>query len=331
MTISQTVETEDMVARLVRALPRDHLPAVGDAEAWAAFETIAVVVDALDLESDRAATLLMEAEGRWVPYLNGLQEIHGHHGLSEEDVGGPLDFDNPRAVLIDHASDATDMIAAFANSLPAVPHDALWDLSRNLAEDALIGSRGLTSVLGTYGEWLRRFTPDIGGPALEWDTTLPDWTDPNTGISIVVLSCSAELAEESAKRGMSLHHYVEGAPYSNSCVLGDIRIVSLRKGEERLSLAVFDMRKAAFVQHRGAGGGPEPIACVHTLEAYRRTPEFKRAAHRGAPRGVLPDGPIEFSVEAWRPFLTPEWRDAPTTAFFEALDLVAPATAPGMP
>lgn len=314
----------DGALRLARALPVDLVPEAGDEASWDAFQTVAEVLNAIDADDARFQSLVAPSKARWVSYAERLVARFGDQGLEPDQVGGPLDFENPRGTLIVNAGDASHMVRGFASILPG--GDKARDAAACLAEEAVIGDKGLAALLETSKRWHEHYEePRLD--VLAWDPVVPIWTDPETGVEIVPLADSDELLEEGRKTEGGLHHCVGGISYAQSCVRGDIRILSLRKDGQRLSTTELDMNGRGIVQHGGHRNGLPPAECLDALHAYRRQPAFLDAMARGTQRQSAPSErrvPFEIALEAWRPFLTGRWRTAAAEEFYDPLGLVPP-------
>lgn len=318
-----TLGTEHV--RLMAAVPVDWLPQRGDRDGWNDFGVAANLLDALpDACDDRA--LLAHAKGRWSGFLDTLSRAAG---VEREDLF------NSRRRLKAALVDLRDTFERFRAEivLPALGRRYLDEGHREaiaLSVTLLQGKRGLARMLEMSRAQHASEIPALGDDDYaEWPPHLPDWTDPATGIDIRSLSNSAELVAEGLKgpdpAGVEgLGHCVGNVAFADACLIGNIRILTLRKEGKRLSTAEVGLSPDLPVaQHRGSRNGLAPPEAEAALAAYLSREGTRLAASAPAPalspltvsRWALDEKGLREeaakALERWRKHLAPEhsWVD----------------------
>lgn len=319
--------------RAMRALPIDAIPRREEADEWWNFLAVAQMVEKLCVyEESRIATLLAGSKGRWRTYVERL--IGPEEGRNAMAWGPEARGEEGIRPLTWKAGAVRDMVEEFAIALPLLDeHDygeSMPEVTERMAEAAVLGDRGMVSLTETSDAWHDAFETS-SALAMNWEPVLFPWTDPKTGLSIVPLASSEELAAEGRRKEGGLAHCVGGVSYAIACVQGATRIVSVRDGERRLSTAEIAMGSGDVVQHRGYRNASPPNESERALAAYLELPAVKTIVHLAAPKGEIPPGVqdrtnlrFEEALDEWRPFLAGRWRTAASEEFYAPMGLVPP-------
>lgn len=341
------------LAVVVAALPVDWLPDPEDEREWAAFRAIAEALGGRPMGVSLARSLLKGSKGRWAPFVDRIARECGVDGAKfidtwqewiPEEVEALGKLEDPfkgkwttfreMGAVANRFRDVQDLCAEFEGTIAAIAGVDRQEAVARLAQEAIVGSRGLSSLLEASREWHRDpafNATSLSRPEMTWDALLPEWTDPATGISVVPLASSHQLAfdgldGEDADGMTGLAHCVGGDHYVLECLRHRIRIVSLRKEGRRLSTAEIVLGQGSTKppaaeriervrQHygrRNRSPGPEE---VRALRAYMDLAQVRAASANSEERSArlaartAPGSPEEI-LARWRPYLTGKWKTA---------------------
>lgn len=341
------------VVEMMASIPIDWVPERGDETEWTAFRAMS---ELLGIPTARHAlrTLVDDAKGRWKAFATRIATecdqdpeafLEGWRTEALAEITARSRFEDldqfrecpPRVpgYRIRDALDLPRMMEVDLGRMRRIDDDETQLRARRLAEDALIGTRGLSSLLAASARWhvdLALNSTTLRRPEMTWDPILPRWTDPSTGIEVIPLSSSYQMAFEGTvgtnpDGTAGLAHCVGGDGYVMDAAEGRIAIVSLRRGGERLSTAEIrlgvgresldrdDQEPWWVVQHRGHRNGPPEADAAATLATYVALPDVKLAISSASLRKVSfppmcdPETPEEI-LARWRPLMTGRWRNA---------------------
>lgn len=313
------------VVRAMRALPVGWMPSPTDDAEWRAMEIVALTLHGGGMGEASWPRLLSGCKGRWAAFL----ERCGRAAHGPDSRSPTLHVPDRLA----HARDVTNGFAAFLESLDVEGLKAR--LAKDaIAHDATVGELNLPSILGNSRIWHARFKAP-GPSGATWDPILPEWTDPATGIGIVPLSNSDDLAEE----GDVMDHCVGGEAYALASLRNQVRVISLRRDGTRLSTAEIALGTPSrsrptlhgVVQHQGARNVTPPEEAKAALASYVALEAVSTARLGAEPndRKLPPrtQADIEALLERWRPYLTGRWKRATIEEFRQALMAQAPGIA----
>lgn len=324
--LGETAYCVHSLRNTLRAAPLDWIPAKDDVVGWAGLKVIDEVLSSLRMAREFHPTLLAPIKGRWPDYVRKLARPYEFGGdailrMSSKDLRMK---DGQRSPLAMAARDFHDVFVRWNEFLMDFAGAAAFEVP-SLAQRALVGDRGLGAVMELSRRWHADPAFEAGSdvPYREWPAIVPAWRDEATGIDVVPLLNSVELAREGAK-GMDpdgqrgLGHCVGGESYVKGCADGEMRIVSLRRDGARLSTAQIDldpMETPVLFQHRGMGNAVPPPEAEDALARYLNL-RMTQASRRGPaiPDQVVPSAPetdfMAEKLEAWRPYLAGEFRTA---------------------
>lgn len=313
------------LARGLACLPIDWIPGPDAEDEWDALNGACGAMATLTswFSTDAAwPGLAKGSKGRWVDFLERCRQAALDPGRT------PNSDALPKAFVASAAANANDVVRAFTALLGSITGA---DAVSGLAYRALNDHRSLPSILRNSRDWHERFRP-TATRNVGWEPILPRWTDPDSGIEIVPLADSAALVEE----GEAMDHCVGGEAFALACLRNEIRIVSLRRGGERLSTAEIDLGpKGSVAQHRGRGNAGPGKDARWALEGYRADPAYLEARSSAERReATLPErtqAELAALLEEWRPFLTGRWKRASASDFKEAVDKGESTRADGIP
>ena len=311
---------DDRTVHALRAFPLDWIPTAGDAEGWTAMARTAEVMLEMGATIEESRALVASARGDWPGFLDRCAK-------AAFPSAGTLEY----VPLLSEIANAADVGRELAETLRELT-DSQRDATA-LAKRLLMEGRSLPAILESSRIWHGRFVPPAPRE-ISWPALLPRWTDVRTGVEIVPLASSDELTEE----GAEMRHCVGGEGYALGCLRDEIRIVSLRRGDERVSTAEIRMgredasRGAVVAQHLGKGNGSPAQEAGAALTGYLRLQAVAGAIVTTERRRVdLPSRTpeeLERLLEAWRPYLSGRWRNATLDDLREALspeDAAAPS------
>lgn len=309
------IESAYLVSAM-RTLPVDWLPQPEDLLGWKALLGLAFTLQDSRTSEKEWRRLLAPAKGDWPTFVERCYRAA---------FGRRLEVRYPAlAAALRNADDVAKGFAAFlvnvAEDGPGVARKVA-----HLAHEAVVGERALPSILENSLNWHGRFSATT--PAnVTWEPLLPAWTDPTTGIDVVPLTGSNALMEE----GEAMDHCVGGPAFSRDSLQDRTRIVSLRRGGERLSTAEIDLTVATpqdwnggVLQHQGRENTEPSADAIAALREYMALPKVT-LARTNASRNELrmpegSEGDLASELERWRPYLTGTWRNATLDDFWEAL------------
>lgn len=310
------VESASLLCAM-RTLPVDWLPSPGDLEGWKALLGISFTLQDSKTPEREWRGLLASAKGDWLEFAERCYRAA---------FGRRLELRYP--ALAATLRNAADVNKGFAVFLADLAEDAPG-VAKKVAEvayEAVVGGRGLPSILENSRHWHERFTARAP-TGVEWEALLPAWTEARTGIEVVPLTSSDALVEE----GEAMGHCVGGESFARDSLQDRTRIVSLRRGEERLSTAEIDLDfaglpgaiDAGVLQHHAHGNSEPPPDAADALRAYMSLPEVALARTNARANGRrMPEGTeanLAEALDRWRPYLTGAWKNATLEDFREAI------------
>lgn len=312
--------------RLLRVLPVDWVPAADDKEEWRALSFAAAIAEASALPDEAWPSLVAGSKGQWSQFVGRCARgAFGPLRRPERTLDLAYYLTRPAAQTLD----VTQAFAIFVREVSRETGLAAELAAAEIAKEAVLGDRGLPALLENSRLWHSRFREDA--PAgVTWKAVLPRWTHPDTGIEVVPLTSSDELATEGSPE-TGLDHCVGGAKYALTSLRDEVRIVSLRKDGQPLSTAEISLRgdeadstlPQEVVQHQARGNSKPPEEAIQALEAYVSLDGVRQAARKAqANEDRLPERTYAETVQAlerWRPFLTGNWKNATLGDFRSAL------------
>ena len=306
------------VVQVMRTLPVDWLPRHDDEEGWTALKLAAMALQSCWLSEVAWPALAAGSKGDWVAFA----ERCARAAFGPDGDRRPLGFVH---TAVRYARDVTVGFSTFLGLL-TVDAMAARIAAADIADEATVGDRGLPALLENSRLWHARFRP-LPPAKVHWRALLPRWTDQATGIEVVPLTNSGMLIEE----GDVQDHCVGGESFALASLRNEIRIVSLRRGKERLSTAEIALHEdpsgkpppGGVVQHHGRSNSQPVAEAVEALSAYVALPGVVEARHKARVnvKRLPARTPAELAemLERWRPFLTGHWKRASIEEFREAM------------
>lgn len=316
-------------ARLLSVVPTDWVPEPGDGRAWDAFGTVAFLLESTRFPVSEWGELVRASKGKWEPYLDRLRGV-----APPMEIQG-IDVDLNLAVDAGQTRDLVNGFHAFLEGLAGTDGVGRSAKAYDLAMEALVGGRGLVSLMEASRIWHERFD-ETAPKGVTWDPILPGWTHGGTGIEVVVLRSSDDLIDEGS-RATGMGHCVGSASYVRDCFRNRTRILSLRRDGRRLSTVELFLDGPAgrvlLVQHRGPRNVVPSKEAEVVLDEYLDLASVARSVAGTVETDAdLPvdDAAIsEARLRAWRPYLTGRWRNVPIEEFRELVAQGLGPTAPG--
>lgn len=333
------------VIRLLRSIPVDWVPRIEDADEWACLRMTAIMLERMLAPTQMMRTLVAGSRGRWTELAGRIAALHGtpletllepwRERIAAE--SSPTYFhrylrrpDPERFEPLEIAVDVRDMGSALTQFLEASiegvepgPGRITEVVAKDFAGRMVFEGRGLLSILETSARWHADAAFESGTrlDKVAWEARLPPFRHAATGIEIVPLTDSDQLADE-GMRGVDrngvagLSHCVGGRDYVRRNLRDDVRILSLRKDGSRLSTVEVDLGaepETSTLQHRGHRNGKPPEACREALAAYLARSEVHRAfrsfVDATSKSGALPARVAAGTFRDWAPYLAGDWRN----------------------
>lgn len=315
------------VVQVMRTLPVDWLPRHDDKEGWTALKLTAMALQSCWLSEVAWPALAAGCKGDWVAFAERCARA----------AFGPDGDRRPLGFVHTAVRYARDVTVGFSTFLGLLTGDALAAriAAADIADEATVGDRGLPAILENSRLWHARFRP-LPPSNVRWRALLPRWTDASTGIEVVPLTNSGMLIDE----GDVMGHCVGGEAFALASLRNEARVVSLRRGKERLSTAEIALHEdpsgkplpGGVVQHYGKGNAQPCESAVAALAAYVELDEVHDARRRAKVNVKrLPERtPEELAemLERWRPFLTGRWKRASLEEFRKAMSPPEPRISP---
>lgn len=309
------LEPDGTLVRALRNFPLDWLPDEDDRKAWTAMDWTARLLGEMGASDAEFPGLVASCKGDWVGFIARCSRAAHGNDASQDYRSFSLAIMN-----------AADVRAEFqALLLDLVDEDeGMADRIEDLGHEALTDGRSLPAILESSRIWHDRFKSPAP-KSVTWPPLLPRWTHRGTGIRVVPLSSSTELDEE----GAAMRHCVGGEAFALDCLRNLTRILSLRRGEERVSTAEIQLGPDSAIQggrveqHLGWRNGRTGPGAVEALEAYLDLPHVRelvrRPLHNVLDLPARTEEELETLLAAWRPYMAGRWRNATLDDFREAL------------
>lgn len=319
-------------------LPRDWVPRETDLDGW--FQLLCILPTISRAEENTGVPveeICRHAGGHWRRFVDRIYAAAGD-GWDGAARNRHRDGSKGFCVSFEAARDIRDMRDGFVNDLGcailarAGEDGMCMTGAASIARKALFEGRGLVRILELSKRWHRRGLHVQEPQDMSWDPALPTWSDPASGLVLVPLVTSEELAREGGagvdpQGVLGLRHCVAGR--WRRCIEGKSRIVSVRReaGDGRFErISTLEVRLdggsvRVMSEHRGSGNRQPPVEAVEAVGRYMAEMEAGRIAidrkslqaawYRRDPVTVADicgydwrdDSQMQKAIDAWAPYL----------------------------
>lgn len=302
------------LVRALQSFPVDWIPRSDDRTGWTALSDVAYVLDVAEVPPGEWRTLADSSKGDWPSFVRRCA-LAAYRSEIEFVV-------DSLTMTLRSASDMTSAFSAFLLTMAGESDIGSAMNAADIAREATRGERNLPSLLEASTRWHERFS-STAPSGIEWKPLLPAWTDVLTGIQVVPLGTSDALVEE----GVAMEHCVGGESFTLKSLRDTTRIVSLRRGGDRLTTAEIDLDARGLspgvLQHFGPSNSRPLRDAAKALNRYMDLASVTQARLNSRPNGKsLPPRSHEgltALLEEWRPYLTGRWKSATLAEFHEAV------------